>query len=90
MAAPPAIPDFLQVLRCQLWQYLPIDLVVAKECAEALGFHTLWFAENPFGRAILPAVSACAADTSRVRLGLGILNPYQHHDPDCAAGGGAR
>src|SRR5262252_3497986 len=47
--------------------------------AEAHGFHTLWFAENPFGRAILPAVSGCAADTSRVRLGLGILNPYQHH-----------
>ena len=47
--------------------------------AEAHGFHTLWFAENPFGRAVLPAVAACAADTSRVRLGLGILNPYQHH-----------
>ena len=28
--------------------------------AEAHGFHTLWFAENPFGRAILPAVAACA------------------------------
>lgn len=26
--------------------------------AEAHGFHTLWFAENPFGRAILPAVAA--------------------------------
>jgi len=47
--------------------------------AEAHGFDTLWFAENPFGRAILPAVAACAVDTSRVRLGLGILNPYQHH-----------
>jgi 5,10-methylenetetrahydromethanopterin reductase len=47
--------------------------------AEAHGFDSLWFAENPFGRAILPAVAACAADTSRVRLGLGILNPYQHH-----------
>ena len=31
--------------------------------AEAHGFDTLWFAENPFGRAILPAVAACAADT---------------------------
>src|SRR5215469_5836513 len=47
--------------------------------AEAHGFHTLWFAENPFGRAILPAIAVCAADTSRVRLGLGILNPDQHH-----------
>ena len=44
--------------------------------AETHGFHTLWFAENPFGRAILPAVAACAADTSRVRLSLGILNPH--------------
>ena len=57
--------------------------------AEAHGFHTLWFAENPFGRAILPAVAACAADTSRVRLG----DPQSLSappDPDCAGGGGAR
>ena len=31
------------------------------------------------GRPSAKRSSACAADTSRVRLGLGILNPYQHH-----------
>ena len=58
--------------------------------AEAHGFHTLWFAENPFGRAVLPAVAACAADTSRVRLGLDPQSLSAPPDPDCAGGGGAR
>lgn len=47
--------------------------------AEAAGFHSLWFAENPLDRAIVPTVAACAMRTSRVGLGMGIVNPYQHH-----------
>jgi len=73
---PPDLPRFSLRLHQGLTPQACRALAVS---AEAHGFHTLWFAENPFGRAILPAVAACAADTSRVRLGLGILNPYQHH-----------
>jgi 5,10-methylenetetrahydromethanopterin reductase len=47
--------------------------------AEANGFASLWFAENPFERGILPAVSACAAATERIAIGIGIVNCYQHH-----------
>jgi 5,10-methylenetetrahydromethanopterin reductase len=47
--------------------------------AEANGFASLWFAENPFHRGVLPTVSACAIRTDRIGLGIGIVNPYQHH-----------
>src|SRR5437762_10330599 len=53
-----------------------IDLAVA---AEASGLSALWFAENPFHRGILPAVTACALNTERIALGIGIVNCYQHH-----------
>ena len=73
---PPDLPRFSLRLHQGLTPQVCRALAAS---AEAHGFHTLWFAENPFGRAILPAVAACAGDTSRVRIGLGILNPYQHH-----------
>src|SRR5215510_3467763 len=42
--------------------------------ADANGFDSVWFAENPFNRGVLPAASACAAATSRVRIGIGALD----------------
>jgi 5,10-methylenetetrahydromethanopterin reductase len=47
--------------------------------AEAIGFASLWFAENPFNRGVLPAAAACAAATSRIGIGIGVLNPYNRH-----------
>jgi len=47
--------------------------------ADAHGFDSVWFAENPFNRGVLPAASACAAATSRVGIGIGVLNPYNRH-----------
>jgi 5,10-methylenetetrahydromethanopterin reductase len=47
--------------------------------AEANGFASVWFAENPFHRGVLPAVSALAATTSRIRIGIGVVNPYNRH-----------
>jgi 5,10-methylenetetrahydromethanopterin reductase len=47
--------------------------------ADANGFDSVWFAENPFSRGVLPAASACAAATSRVRIGIGVFNPYNRH-----------
>jgi 5,10-methylenetetrahydromethanopterin reductase len=52
---------------------------------EANGFASLWFAENPFERGILPAVSACAVVTERIEIGIGIVNCYQHHPTLIAA-----
>jgi 5,10-methylenetetrahydromethanopterin reductase len=47
--------------------------------ADALDFACVWFAENPFNRGVLPAAAACAAATSRVGIGLGVVNPYNRH-----------
>jgi 5,10-methylenetetrahydromethanopterin reductase len=47
--------------------------------AEASGFASLWFAENPFGRGVLPAAAACAAATGRIGIGIGVLNPHNRH-----------
>jgi 5,10-methylenetetrahydromethanopterin reductase len=47
--------------------------------AEALGFASVWFAENAFNRGVLPAAAACAAATVRVGIGIGVLNPYNRH-----------
>src|SRR5439155_23891419 len=63
-----------------------IELAVV---AEASGYSSLWFAENPLHRAILPAVSACAVRTERIRLGIGIINTYQHHPSLIAMEAGA-
>ena len=47
--------------------------------AERAGFTTLWFAENPFGRGALPALTACALVTKSIRLGVGVFNPFNRH-----------
>jgi len=53
-----------------------VELAVA---AETHGFSSVWFAENPFGRGVLPAASACAAATARLRIGIGVFNPFNRH-----------
>ncbi len=47
--------------------------------AERAGMAALWFAENPFNRGVLPAVSGCILATSRIRVGIGVWNPYNRH-----------
>ena len=53
-----------------------IDLAQA---AEAGGFASIWFAENPFESGVFVAAGACAALTERVRIGIGVVNPYTRH-----------
>src|SRR5262245_35357301 len=47
--------------------------------AERAGFSTLWFAENPFGRGALSALTASALGTKEIRLGVGVFNPFNRH-----------
>jgi len=47
--------------------------------AERAGLSTLWFAENPFTRGVWPAMAACAVATRRLRIGIGVFNPYNRH-----------
>jgi 5,10-methylenetetrahydromethanopterin reductase len=57
----------------------PRRSIALAACAEASGFASIWFAENPFSRGVLPAASACAAATKRIGIGIGVLNPYNRH-----------
>jgi 5,10-methylenetetrahydromethanopterin reductase len=57
----------------------PQACVELAKLAEANGLASLWFAENPFTRGILPAVSACAVATEKLKLGIGVWNPYNRH-----------
>jgi 5,10-methylenetetrahydromethanopterin reductase len=57
----------------------PQQCVDQARAAEAAGFTGAWFAENPFGRGILPAAAACAVATRRLRIGAGVFNPFNRH-----------
>ena len=56
-----------------------VDCMQLASVAEESGFSTLWFAENPYQRGVLPAVVACAGVTNRIALGIGVFNPYNRH-----------
>jgi len=53
-------------------------LVALARCADAEGLSTLWIADEPFFRGAVPLAVACAAATERIRIGLGVVNPYDH------------
>jgi 5,10-methylenetetrahydromethanopterin reductase len=57
----------------------PRRCVELAKIAEANGFASVWFAENPVNRGVLPAASACAASTHQLRIGIGVFNPYNRH-----------
>ncbi len=46
---------------------------------EAAGFTSLWFADTLFYRSAIPRAAAAALMTSRLRIGLGVLNPFNRH-----------
>jgi 5,10-methylenetetrahydromethanopterin reductase len=58
-----------------------VELAMA---AEANGFSSAWFAENPLERGALPALAACAVATRRVELGIGVWNPFLRHPAQIA------
>jgi 5,10-methylenetetrahydromethanopterin reductase len=57
----------------------PAACVAQAVAAERGGFSTAWFPENPFGRGAWPAAAACAVATRRMRIGLGVFNPFNRH-----------
>jgi 5,10-methylenetetrahydromethanopterin reductase len=67
----------------------PQQCVAQAQAAEAASFDGVWFAENPFARGILPAAAACAVATSRLRIGIGVFNPYNRHPTLIAMEAGA-
>ena len=57
----------------------PAVCVEQAVAAERAGFSTVWFAENPYARGAWPAAAASAVATRRLRVGLGVFNPYNRH-----------
>jgi 5,10-methylenetetrahydromethanopterin reductase len=57
----------------------PRRCIELAQAAEASSFHSIWFAENPFQRGIFATAGACAAVTKRLRIGIGVINPYTRH-----------
>lgn len=57
----------------------PLHCVEMAKAAEAAGLASVWFAENPLQRGVLATLGACAAATRRVRIGVGVVNPYTRH-----------
>lgn len=57
----------------------PHRCVELARAAEVAHLASVWFAENPFERGVLPAASACAVATERIRIGIGVWNPFNRH-----------
>ena len=53
-----------------------VDLAVT---AERLGIGSVWFAEDYFFRGGIPYIAAAAMATEKIRIGLGVVNPYSRH-----------
>jgi len=62
----------------------PRQCVALAAAAEANGFASVWFAENPLERGVMPAVAACAVATYRIELGIGVWNPFLRHPAQIA------
>lgn len=46
--------------------------------ADSLGIPSVWITDEPFFRGAMPTAGACAQATTRIRIGIGIVNPYDH------------
>ena len=55
------------------------EFVAHAHRAEELGFGTVWVPEDPFYRGAFALGSAVACGTSKIRIGLGVVNPYTRH-----------
>jgi len=55
------------------------EAVELAQQAEKLGLGSVWFAEDYFFRGGIPYMSAAAMATERIRIGLGVVNPFSRH-----------
>jgi 5,10-methylenetetrahydromethanopterin reductase len=55
------------------------EFVAHAKHAEELGFGTFWIPEDPFYRGAFTLGSAVACGTSKIKIGLGVVNPYMRH-----------
>ncbi len=55
------------------------EAVELAKVAEESGLGSAWFAEDYFFRGGIPYLASAAMATTKIRLGLGVVNPYSRH-----------
>jgi 5,10-methylenetetrahydromethanopterin reductase len=55
------------------------DFIAAARLAEELGFGTFWVPEDPVFPGAFASASAIAANTRKIKVGIGVLNPWTRH-----------
>lgn len=55
------------------------DTLGIVSAAENTGFDTVWISEDYFQYGAFSLAAACAAHTSRINIGIGVINPYTRH-----------
>jgi 5,10-methylenetetrahydromethanopterin reductase len=55
------------------------ELAAHAQRAEELGFGTFWIPEDPFYRGAFTVASAIACSTLKLKIGLGVVNPFLRH-----------
>jgi 5,10-methylenetetrahydromethanopterin reductase len=84
----PCHADPLVAIRRGVWFFpdVPSALIVQTiERAEALGLDEVWLGDEGPARDPFALLAAAAARTSRIRLGIGVTNPYLRHPSVTAA-----
>ena len=66
-------------------EYALPDLIDLGKLGEDLGYHTLWYTDLRFAPECYLGLSALAANTTRVRLGPCVTDPYTRHPAITAA-----
>jgi 5,10-methylenetetrahydromethanopterin reductase len=55
------------------------DIVAAAKLAEDLGFATFWIPEDPVFPGVFATAAAVASNTRKIKIGIGVLNPWTRH-----------
>ena len=59
---------------------MPIaETVALARQAEALGFSEVWLPESSHGRGVFTVAASIAAATRRIKIGIGVVNPFWRH-----------
>jgi 5,10-methylenetetrahydromethanopterin reductase len=55
------------------------ETVALASQAEALGFNEVWLPESNHGRGVFSVAATLAAATERIKIGIGVVNPFWRH-----------
>ena len=55
------------------------EAVELAKTSERMGLGSVWFAEDYFFRGGIPYMAAASMATEKIRIGLGVVNPYSRH-----------